>query len=322
MSKIDSVAEQTLNFAREVREGLSRSGQKELPSKYLYDKVGTALFEAITMLDEYGLTRADERILHQYSEAIFDKLPSPLLVTELGSGNGHKAKILLEPLAKRQAVHYFPIEISETALLRCRLELASLNNISMVGLEQPYLEGLQEVKTRRRAGETILVLFLGSTVGNFDRSVAKSFLRNVRASLHPGDALLIGIDLVKPVADMLLAYDDPAGVTAAFNLNLLARINKELGGDFALKRFKHEVRYHATTRRIEMHLRSLSKQKISISAAGFSFHMDEGETIWTEASHKFTTEELPGMAAQAGFRSTGMWIDREWPFAENLWIAV
>lgn len=322
MSKINSPVLQTQNFARDVRDSLSKPVQKELPSKYLYDKVGTALFEAITLLGEYGLTRADERLLRFHGEEIIDKISSPLLVTELGSGNGRKAKILLQILSKRQAVHYFPVEISRSALRRCSLELSSLNNISMVGLERPYLEGLEEVKARRRSGETILVLFLGSTVGNFDRPAGENFLQEVRTFLRPGDALLMGTDLVKPVEDMLLAYDDPAGVTAAFNMNFLSRINRELGGNFALKQFRHEVRYDPTARRIEMHLRSLCKQTITITAADFTFMLDKGETIWTEASHKFIIEELPLMAARTGFRSKGLWIDKEWPFAENLWVAV
>jgi len=158
-------------------------------------------------------------------------------------------------------------------------------------------------------------------VGNFDRAAAEQFLREVRRSLLPGDALLLGTDLEKPVAEMLLAYDDPTGVTAAFNLNLLARINRELGGDFALRHFVHEAKYDKRERRIEMHLRSLRKQSVTIREAGFTCTLEKGETIWTEACHKYRVEEIPGMGARTGFVCEGQWVDGEWPFAENLWIA-
>src|SRR3989442_715420 len=245
-----------LDFARAVRDGLSKPGQRELPSIYLYDEIGTALFEAITFLPEYGLTRADERLLRRHAPAILEHLPPPVAVAE-----------------------------------------------------------------QRRPGQTLLVLFLGSTVGNFDRAAAEQFLREVRRGLLPGDALLLGTDLEKPVAEMLLAYDDPTGVTAAFNLNLLARINRELGGDFALRHFVHEAKYDKRERRIEMHLRSLRKQSVTIREAGFTCTLEKGETIWTQACHKYRVEEIPGMGARTGFGCQGQWVHGEWPFAENLWIA-
>ncbi len=308
-------------FAREVREGLSRPGQKELPSKYLYDEIGSALFEVITLLPEYGLTRADERLLRRHSAEIVERLPAPVVVAEMGSGSGRKTRWLLEALLRRGPVSYYPIDISASALARCNQELSSLGAVSIVGLEKSYLDGLAEVASRRQSGETLLVLFLGSTIGNFERPAARDFLRRIRRCLLPGDALLLGADLEKPVPAMLLAYDDPAGVTAAFNLNLLARINRELGGDFDLRGFAHEARYNASERRIEMHLRSLRKQHVSIHGAGFAFSLREGETIWTEACHKFQPGELPAMARSAGFSCEAQWVDREWPFAESLWVA-
>lgn len=310
-----------LDFAREVRDGLSKTGQRELPSIYLYDEIGTALFEAITLLPEYGLTRADERLLRQYAPAIIERLPPPVLVTELGSGCGQKTRWLLETLARREPVGYYPIDISPAALAKCERELASLGSVSIVGLEKSYLDGVREVASRRRPGQTLLVLFLGSTIGNFDRPAADVFLREIRRCLQPGDALLLGTDLEKPVAELLLAYDDPAGVTAAFNLNLLARINRELGGDFVLRNFAHEARYRKRERRIEMHLRSKRRQSVSIREAGFTCTLRAGETIWTEACHKYRVEEIPRMAARAGFVCEAQWVDSEWPFAENLWIA-
>ena len=310
------------DFARDVRAGLGKAGQRELPSMYLYDEIGTALFEAITLLPEYGLTRADERLLRQYAPAILEHLPPPVVVAELGSGSGRKTRWVLEALARREAVAYYPVDTSPSALAKCRQELSGMGALSIVGLETSYLDGLREVASRRRNGQTLLVLFLGSTVGNFEQPAAEQFLREIRQCLRPGDTLLLGTDLEKPVADMLLAYDDPAGVTAAFNLNLLARINRELGGDFVLKHFTHEARYNERGRRIEMHLRSTKQQTVTIREAGFTCTLQEGETIWTEACHKYRIEEIPGMAHRTGFTCEAQWVDSEWPFAESLWFAV
>src|SRR5690242_2469264 len=233
-------ARATLEFASDVRRDLSKSPQRELHSKYLYDAVGTALFEVITLLPEYGLTRADERLLRANADDIIRRLPSPPIVAELGSGSGHKTRWILEALAKRAYVLYYPIDVSGSALHACRNELGTLDSVHIVEIEATYTDGLREV-TRRRSGEPLLVLFLGSTIGNFERGPAEQFLREVRALLVPGDALLLGTDLVKPLSQILPAYDDPTGVTAAFNLNLLGRINRELGGDFDLRQFQHEA---------------------------------------------------------------------------------
>jgi len=165
------------------------------------------------------------------------------------------------------------------------------------------------------------VLFLGSTIGNFDRDAGEEFLHNVRNILREGDALLLSTDLEKDVEDQLLAYDDPAGVTAAFNLNLLARINRELLGDFDLKNFRHEARWNAIERRMEMHLRSTCRQRVEIPAAGLRLSVNEDETIWTESSHKYRIGEAAEMAERTGFRCEGQWVDEEWPFAQNLLIA-
>ncbi|MGQ0812258.1 MAG: L-histidine N(alpha)-methyltransferase [Nitrospiraceae bacterium] len=308
-------------FAVAVRDSLSKSGQRELPSMYLYDEVGTALFEAITLLPEYGLTRAEERLLRRHAGDILEHLPPPVAVVELGSGSGRKTRWVLEALADREPVAYFPIDISASALVKCHQELGSLGTISMVGLETSYLEGLQEMAARRRQDQTLLVLFLGSTIGNFDPPAAEKFLRDIRRHLTPGDALLLGTDVEKSVGDMLLAYDDPTGVTAAFNLNLLARINRELGGDFVLLNFEHHVRYQKTDRRIEMHLRSKQNQTVSIPAADFTCTFKEDDTIWTEACHKFRVEDIPRLARHTGFTCEAQWVDTEWTFAENLLIA-
>jgi len=308
-------------FSADVRESLTKTGQRELPSKYLYDEVGSALFETICVLPEYGLTRADARLLEKYAREIVGRLPSPIQVAELGSGTGKKTRWILEALSRRQKTYYYPIEISPSALAALAKELGQIDMVSIVGYEQPYLEGLRSVADGRGERDHLLVLFLGSTIGNFDRDKGEEFLREMRTILQPGDALLLGTDLEKSIELQLLAYDDPAGVTAAFNLNLLARINRELGADFDLSCFRHQARWNRVERRIEMHLRSTCRQTVHVPAASLRFMLDEDETIWTESSHKYQAEEIPEMAKRTGFRCDGQLIDREWPFAQNLLIA-
>jgi uncharacterized SAM-dependent methyltransferase len=165
------------------------------------------------------------------------------------------------------------------------------------------------------------VLFLGSTIGNFDSGADARFLRQVRDFLLPGDSLLLGADLIKPVERMLKAYDDPLGVTAAFNLNLLARINQELDADFDLRSFEHWAPFREAAGSIEMHIRSTREQVVNLQREGFSVPFREGETIWTESCHKYTRESISELAALSGFREKAQWIDDEWPFAETLLIA-
>lgn len=308
-------------FAADVRESLTKSGQRELPSKYLYDEVGSALFEAISVLPEYGLTRADARLLKKHAGEIVGLSPSPVHVAELGSGSGKKTRWILEALSRQQKTYYFPIEISPSALAACEKELGQIDLVSIVGHEQPYLEGLRSVAEGREHDDHLLVLFLGSTIGNFDRDAGEEFLGSVRDILNEGDALLLGTDLEKNINDQLLAYDDPAGVTAAFNMNLLARINRELRGNFDLSCFRHEARWNSIERRMEMHLRSTCRQRVEIPAAGLNMSLDEDETIWTESSHKYRIGEAVEMGERTGFRCNGQWVDEEWPFAQNLLIA-
>jgi L-histidine Nalpha-methyltransferase len=316
-----STNRQISEFAADVRDALTKAEQKELPSKYLYDGLGSALFEAICALPEYGLTRADARLLQKHASEIVGRLPGTVQVAELGSGSGKKTRWILEALSRRQKTYYYPIEISPSALEACKKELEQIDLISVVGYEETYLEGLRSVARYRKEGERLLVLFLGSTIGNFDRDAAETFLWEVRETLIQGDALLLGTDLMKNVETQVLAYADPTGVTSAFNLNLLGRINRELGANFNLSRFRHEVLWNADQRRIEMHLRSLSRQSVEIPVAALTIMLDEDETIWTESSHKYYPDEIAPMAEKTGFYCDAQWIDREWPFAQNLLLA-
>ncbi len=311
----------TYDFALDVRTGLTQPDQKELPSKYLYDDVGSALFEVICHLPEYGLTRADERLLRRHASEIVDRVVGPVSVAELGSGSGRKTRYLLEAFCRRQRTSYYPVEISHSALVMCERELSDIESISIVGFEREYLDGLLEVAAYRKPGHHLCVLFLGSTIGNFDRTAGTKFLSDVRNILKPGDSLLLGTDLEKPHSQLIRAYDDELGVTAAFNLNLLARANRELEAEFDLSKFQHTAKVNSEARSVEMHLVSKCRQTVNIPASEITVEFEEGESIWTESSHKYSADEIDGIARRAGFRCEVQWIDEQWPFAENLLIA-
>ncbi len=315
-----SVHPQLSAFALDVVEGLSLPGQKKIPPRYFYDDLGSSLFEAITYLPEYGLTRADERLLRRHAAQIAAKTGRVSLVTELGSGSGKKTRHVLEALSRTvENVVYRPIDVSRAALESCERELTEICSVKSV--RGDWMEGLADVARTRKHEQPLLLLFLGSSIGNLDRQCIVEFLRNIRFHLQPGDFFLLGADLVKDIETMLAAYDDPTGVTAAFNLNVLGRINRELDADFDLRSFAHEVRWNPEERRIEMHLLSCRNQSVEVRALDMSFDFLAGETIWTESSHKFTENELMGYARSSGFEAVATWIDREWPFAEALWRA-
>ncbi|KNH05836.1 ABC transporter ATP-binding protein [Candidatus Burkholderia brachyanthoides] len=308
-------------FAEAVNAGLSKQPQKELPSMYLYDEVGSALFEVITALPEYGVTRAEERVLKAHAADIVAAMPGNVTIAELGSGSGRKTHRILEALSRKQPTAYHPIEISHTALQLCCRELGDIERLSIVGHERDYLAGLAEVDAKRKEGERLLVLFLGSTIGNFARLAATKFLRSIRGMFKLGDGLLLGTDLIKPLPMLVAAYDDPIGVTAAFNLNLLARINRELGGDFPIDAFEHVAHFNPDARSIEMHLRAKRAVTVPVRGADLRAEFREGETIWTESSRKYSAEEVALIAGDAGFECTHQWCDEEWQFAESLLIA-
>jgi dimethylhistidine N-methyltransferase len=308
-------------FATDVYGGLTQSPQKTLPSKYLYDPLGSALFEVITHLPEYGLTRADERLIKAHAAQILTKLGPVRTVAELGSGSGRKTRWLLEACARRQACTYYPIEISSAALAQCERDLSDIEGVKILGLEREYLPGLQQIAAMRQGESPMLVLFLGSTIGNFAMAEAKRFLMDVRGLLRPGDALLLGTDLVKPLPQLMDAYDDALGITSAFNLNLLVRINRELGANFDVRQFRHQARFNVDTSAIEMHIESTVRQSVSIPGVGAAVQFEAGETIWTEISRKYKAPEVLEMAASAGFVAGGQWIDSAWAFAETLLVA-
>jgi dimethylhistidine N-methyltransferase len=310
-------------FAADVERDLLLA-PKQLQSKYLYDALGSSLFEAICRLPWYRITRSETRLLSAHAGEIVDALGgSTGTIVELGCGSGEKLMLLVEALEARGAqarVHL--IDISSQALEQTEQRLTRRSHVSVVGHWSTYEEGLRRAVAQRQDGGPMLVLLLGSNIGNFDQPAAARFLERIRAALDPGDLFLLGADLVKPERDLLLAYDDPLGVTAAFNKNLLVRINRELGGGFDLDAFAHRAVWNREQSRVEMHLVSLVNQSVQIVGSGTTLSFCRNEPIWTESSYKYEPEGIIEMAADAGFAARDQWIDPESRFALTLAVAI
>jgi len=308
----------------DVCTGLTAS-PKTLPSKYLYDALGSALFEAICRLPWYEVTRAEQRLLERYAVAV-GALADPRLIVELGPGSGDKLATLVRPLARSQpSLHLHLIDISAAALDQASRTVGRLPHVRVTTSRATYDDGLSELPrlpaTQALTQGKTMVLFLGSNIGNFDPPQAAALLRNIRAALRPGDTLLLGLDLVKPEPVLQLAYDDPLGVTAAFNKNLLTRLNTELGADFDLDQFAHQARWCVEDSRIEMHLVSRGAQTVRIAGANCTIAFEDGESIWTENSYKYYPEDADRLGADAGFRAVDQWVDGPGRFALTLFEA-
>jgi dimethylhistidine N-methyltransferase len=308
-------------FAIDVARDLALS-PRQLQSKYLYDRLGSRLFEAICRLPWYTITRAELGLLSRHAAEVAAELPDPLTLTELGPGDGEKIALLAAALVRdRSALATHLIDISQTALDQTERRLGRYEGVSVVGHRASYEEGLRRVAKGRNGDGGLVVLFLGSNLGNFDRVAASEFLAAIRGTLRPGDALLLGADLVKPEADLLLAYDDPLGVTAAFNKNVLLRINRELGGNFDLSAFAHRAVFDPVESRVEMRLVSLRRQSVEIPAAATVVDFEAGEFIWTESSYKYGARALRKLVEDAGFTCRRQWLDAEAQFALTLFFA-
>ena len=310
-------------FAADVVRDLQRT-PKQLQSRYLYDALGSSLFDAICRLPWYRITRAEARLLRQHAPELATAVPGWLddpTVVELGCGNGEKIEVVLTALPD-VPVDVHLIDISPDALQATATRLAGLSPVSVTQHEASYEVGLDRVRPLLRARGPALVLFLGSNIGNFDRPVAESLLRSIRHALQPGSALLLGADLVKPRHTLTLAYDDPLGVTAAFNKNLLVRVNRELGADFDLAGFEHRAIWNESEQRVEMHLVSLHDQEVRLAAPGVKVRFKAGESIWTESSHKYTEHSIVALGSRTGFALTTQWVDRDAAFALTLFEAL
>jgi len=308
------------DFAADVRRDLALN-PKQIQSKYLYDALGSCLFEAISRLPWYRITRAEGRLLSRWAPQVVAPLTDPLTLVELGCGSGEKISMLAEALrSRRRPVSVHLIDISPTALEQSQRTLGRFEHISVMGHRATYEEGLRRAAAGRGRG-TMFVLFLGSNIGNFDPPASHEFLSEIRRALRPRDALLLGADLVKPERELQPAYDDPLGVTAAFNKNLLVRINRELDGNFDLYGFAHRAVWNRAENRVEMHLVSCREQRVAIPGAGCDVRFEAGEFIWTESSYKYTPEQVLAMGAAAGFRSLEQWIESDARFALTLFLA-
>jgi L-histidine N-alpha-methyltransferase len=311
-------------FAADVRRDLALA-PKQLQSKYLYDALGSSLFDAICRLPWYRITRAENRLLAAHAPDIVAALDQddPAMIVELGCGNGEKLIVLAEALqAAGGSARVHLIDVSPQALEQTEQRLTRLQHFSVVGHQSTYEVGLRRAAAARSGEEAMLVLLLGSNIGNFDAPAALDFLRRIRLALRPGDLLLLGADLVKTETDLLLAYDDPLGVTAAFNKNLLVRMNRELGGHFDLAAFDHRAVWNPAAQRIEMLLVSRIPQTVDITAAHHRASFEPGEPIWTESSYKYEPEQIERMGIDTGFGLRDQWIDRDARFALSLMTVV
>jgi dimethylhistidine N-methyltransferase len=304
-------------FARDVESGL-KANPKQLHCRYFYDEEGSRLFEAICQLPEYYLTRAEREILLTQAAEIAAACPANLTLVELGSGSAAKTRILIEALLQRQeTLRYVPVDISRSALEdSSRALLQEYAGLEIVAIAAEYQDGLQKLQSAVAGPK--LILWLGSNVGNFERADAADFLRQVRDTMNPADRLLVGIDLRKGRAVLEPAYDDAQGVTARFNLNLLARINRELGGQFDLQGFRHRAVYDEKIGRVEMYLDSACDQTVLIDGLGLNISFAAGEAVHTENSYKYSLAEIEALAAAAGLRLERQWLDGERRFSENL----
>lgn len=317
---IDTHAEvQRECFAQDVLAGFS-APRKYLPSKYFYDARGSKLFERIADIDEYYLTGCEFDVLERCGPDIVASLQADALdVIELGAGDGRKTKVLLSHLlAAGKTLHYVPVDISESAVHELVESVrASHRAVQVSGLAGEYFECLRRL--RRQPGRASLVLFLGSTIGNMDYLSAMQFLRTLRKHLRDGDYLLVGFDLKKDIDLMIAAYNDSEGVTREFNLNVLRRINRELGGHIPLEKFEHYGFYNPVKGAMESYLISLEEQNVAIDALGRSFHFDAYEGIHLEQSSKYLEKDIFEMARHAGFETVAHWhCARGW-FVDALW---
>ncbi|MGE3275520.1 MAG: L-histidine N(alpha)-methyltransferase [Vicinamibacterales bacterium] len=307
--RTDHEADARAALAADVRRYLEAT-PRQLPSRALYDPLGSALFDAICQLPWYPVTRAERGLLATHRADILRLAGAPPLVVELGPGNGEKLELLLRagvlPPSGRRDVHL--VDVSALALQNAAHRLSEVPGVRTLSHQRTYEAGLVDAVRHRAASDQALVLFLGSNIGNFDPAGARRFLHEARAALRVGDVMLIGADLVKPERELQLAYDDPLGVTAAFNKNLLVHLNRELDATFDITRFAHRAVWNAEASRVEMHLVSLVAQSIDVPAAGVSFDMAPGETIWTESSYKYEVGAFEGALAEAGFDAVHRWV--------------
>jgi len=309
-------AEQVEAFARDVKTGLTQT-PKRLSPRFFYDKKGSQLFEAICELPEYYLTRAEFEILRTHAREIAAQCPQKVSLIELGSGSAAKTRLLIEALiARHGALRYVPIDISRPMLEKSAEELVTdYAGLEIHTIAGEYQEGIRHLN--EETAEVNLILFLGSNIGNLEPDEATAFLKSIRQAMRAQDRLLVGIDLRKDRHTLERAYDDEAGVTALFNLNILKRINQELGGEFDLTTFAHRACFNDAHGRVELHLVSLRKQTVWIADVDLAAVFDRNETIHTENSYKYTLPQIHALAEKASLTVDRQWFDRRRRFTLN-----
>lgn len=308
-------------FARDLLAGLARRPRR-IPSMYFYDEIGSRLFQQITELDEYYLTRCEHEILERSAGELADLLGGePFRLVELGAGDGRKTKVLLRSFARQGLrFEYMPVDICEDTLVELTGSLGeqyAASAFRVRGIVAEYFDALSVLDERNKPRD--VVLFLGSNIGNFEPAEAVRFLRGVRGALASDDLLLIGFDLQKDHATIERAYNDCQGVTREFNFNLLDRINRELGGDFRREAFEHVAPYNAVLHRTESWLISRHDQVARIDAMGRTFDFRRGEGIHVESSYKFSEAGIHRLAAASGFTVERQFFDRRRWFVDSLW---
>lgn len=309
------------SLADDVRQGLTARPKRFLP-KYFYDELGSQLFEAICLLPEYYLTRAENEIFSQYADEIVSAVDGDKTLVEMGSGSASKTRLVIEALLRHQEeLVYMPVDISATALeSSSRILLQSYPRLRIDAYAADYFAGLSELGKIPR--ERTLALFLGSNISNFDEDEALRFLRALRDVLQEGDALLLGADLKKDPAILEAAYNDALGVTAAFNLNVLTRINRELKGNFELRDFQHRAFYNENLGRVEIYIESKRSQTVRIEKLQLAVDFAPGELIHTENSYKYDLTDIAQLASATGFQRTRTWLDAKEQFSSSLLLAV
>jgi dimethylhistidine N-methyltransferase len=314
----DDREEHLASFAEEVERGLSAS-PRSIPCRFLYDEAGSQLFEEICDLPEYYLTRAEREILEARADEIAGAFEGgPITLAEFGSGSSVKTRLLIEGLLRCHGrLRYLPVDISPSILEASALELLDdYDALEVRAIASEYQEGLRHVRADESRAK--LVVWLGSSIGNLRREEAAAFLKRVRSALEPRDRLLVGVDLRKDAATLEAAYDDAAGVTARFSLNLLTRINRELGGDFRIPDFRHRARYDDAEGRVAIDLVSGRDQRVRIDALDAELDFSAGETVHVEDSWKYSEQEIDNLAEEAGLGTEVRWLDAGQRFSLNL----
>ena len=306
----------TKTFAQEVSSGL-KDEPRSIPPMFFYDLKGSEIFEKICDVPEYYVTRTEMGILDTIQEDLQSCLNGPVRVVELGSGMSVKTRTILDAVAGvQETVEYMPIDVSDILAESSEQLLRDYDCLRITGIIDTYEGGLEFLRDYGR--EMNLVLFLGSSFGNFTPKDGERFLRDVGQMMRPGDLFMIGLDLVKDKKTLESAYDDPGGMTARFNLNMLSRINNELDADFDLEKFAHHSLYNEEEQRIEMYLKSLFNQSVVISGCGMRVDFKKDELIHTEYSYKFTVPQIRRLLKDAGFQTRRVWLDGDGRFSVTL----